>query len=50
MLCREINEASVINIEHRAREYEECARARFGHRGKRVVEVIGASGAENLKL
>src|SRR2546425_287834 len=50
MLCGEINEAPIINIEHWARENDECARARFGHRGKRVVEVIGASGAEDSKL
>ncbi len=40
----------MIGIEHRAREDYDCPRARFGHRGKRIVEVIGASGAEDLKL
>src|SRR3989442_13145041 len=50
MRCGEINEAPVMNVEHRAREDYESARTRFGHRGKREVEVVGASGLQDLKF
>src|SRR5437762_9928562 len=50
MLCGEINEAPMINVEHRAWEDYESARTHVGHRGKRGVEVIGASGLQDLKF
>src|SRR6266849_9375224 len=50
MLGREINETPIVDVEHRAREDYERARTRFGHRGKRIVKVIGASGLQNLKF
>src|SRR5262249_43095075 len=50
MSAGQVNETSIVNVEHRAREHDEGARARFDHRRKRAVEIIWALSAENLKF